>query len=257
MSARASTTTAVSERLACANNLLLVNAAHPLANPPGSRELAAVPLDGPRTLLDAAAARALAALLASIEGREGIVAVSGFRSHAEQQDIWNRSLADNGEAFTRTYVAVPGCSEHESGLAIDLAERAENVDFIRPSFPYDGVCGAFRARAARYGFIERYGRDKEDVTGIGWEPWHFRYVGHPHAALMEARGEALEEYLAFLREETSLARPLAWRGEGIDCAVLYVDAVEAEGALAMLPERGTWSASMTNTGGIVLVGRAR
>ena len=129
-----------------------------------------------------------------------ILPVSGWRSHAEQQAIWADTLRREGAAFTKKYVALPGCSEHETGLAIDLAEKADTIDFIRPAFPYDGVCGAFRRAAARYGFIERYREDKTGLTGIAAEPWHFRYVGAPHAQLMEQRGLCLEEYIALLGE---------------------------------------------------------
>ena len=76
-----------------------------------------------------------------------IRAVSGWRSRAEQRQIWNDSLRENGEAFTRSYVALPGCSEHETGLAIDLAAEAPEIDFIRPDFPRDGVFAVFRRLA--------------------------------------------------------------------------------------------------------------
>ena len=95
-------------------------------------------------------------------------------------------------------MARPGCSEHQTGLAIDLGQAAPHIDFLRPAFPYDGVCGAFRRQAARYGFIERYEKGKEEITGIAHEPWHFRYVGAPHAQLMRQHGLCLEEYPAFL-----------------------------------------------------------
>lgn len=108
-------------------------------------------------------------------------------------------MAESGEAFTRQYVALPGCSEHQTGLAIDLGRASEHIDFIRPDFPTDGVCGAFRRLAARYGFIERYPRGREAVTGIAHEPWHFRYVGAPHALLLTENGLCLEEYPDFLR----------------------------------------------------------
>ena len=117
-------------------------------------------------------------------------------------------MAEHGETFTRQYVALPGCSEHQTGLAIDLGKAAGYIDFIRPAFPYDGVCGRFRRLAARYGFIERYQRGKEEVTGISAEPWHFRYVGAPHAQLMETNGLCLEEYRDFLRQH----------GPGVLCA---------------------------------------
>ena len=126
--------------------------------------------------------------------------MSGWRSQQEQQRIWDDSMAEHGETFTRQYVALPGCSEHQTGLAIDLGKAAGYIDFIRPAFPYDGVCGRFRRLAARYGFIERYQWGKEEVTGISAEPWHFRYVGAPHAQLMETNGLCLEEYRDFLRQ---------------------------------------------------------
>ena len=91
--------------------------------------------------------------------------------------------------------ARPGCSEHETGLAIDLGENVPELDFIRPSFPDTGICGTFRARAAEFGFILRYPKGKEAVTGIGWEPCHFRYVGVPFAREIADRGLTLEEYL--------------------------------------------------------------
>ena len=106
-----------------------------------------------------------------------------------------QSLAENGREFTEQYVARPGCSEHQTGLAIDLGLRLPEIDFIRPYFPYDGLAGRFRQLAAEYGFVERYPQGKEAVCGIAHEPWHFRYVGRPHALIMQKRGLTLEEYL--------------------------------------------------------------
>lgn len=154
----------------------------------------------PDILLESRARQLLSACIQKAGGQREIVPVSGWRSQQEQQRIWNDSMAEHGETFTRQYVALPGCSEHQTGLAIDLGKAAGYIDFIRPAFPYDGVCGRFRRLAARYGFIERYQRGKEEVTGISAEPWHFRYVGAPHAQLMETNGLCLEEYRDFLRQ---------------------------------------------------------
>ena len=172
----------------------LVSRAHPLSAWPDPAEL--VPADPrfPDILLLPPAAQALQRLIHDLDAREAIVPVSGFRPHAEQVRLWNDSLRENGRAFTETYVARPGCSEHETGLAIDLGENVPGLDFIRPSFPDTGVCGAFKARAAEYGFILRYPRGKEAVTGIGFEPWHFRYVGTPWAGEMADAGLTLEEF---------------------------------------------------------------
>ena len=73
-----------------------------------------------------------------------ITAVSGYRPHQEQVKIWEDTMRKEGEKFTRTYVAKPGHSEHESGLAVDLAEQREEIDFIRPEFPRSGICRRFR-----------------------------------------------------------------------------------------------------------------
>lgn len=74
----------------------------------------------------------------------------------------------------------------------------QDIDFIRPDFPYDGICGEFRKVAPNYGFIQRYTEDKEKITGISHEPWHFRYVGYPHSQIITERGLSLEEYIEFV-----------------------------------------------------------
>ena len=180
--------------------LRLVNRSHPLPAELAPPALAPALPGHPDILLEARAAAALTALVSAL-GRPGeIVPVSGFRPHWEQQQIWDDSLRDKGPDFTAKYVAWPGCSEHETGLAIDLGFNRPPIDFIRPAFPRKGICQRFREQAAAYGFIERYRAGKEQVTGIGAEPWHFRFVGAPHAALMEARGLALEEYIQLLED---------------------------------------------------------
>lgn len=178
--------------------LILVNAAHPLADTPGP-ELLPPDERRPQILLERQAARLLDACVRAAGGWQAIVPVSGWRSLEEQRQIWADTWDREGEAFTRKYVALPRCSEHQTGLAIDLAQAAERIDFIRPHFPNDGACGQFRRLAADYGFIQRYRREKEAVTGIAEEPWHFRYVGAPHARLLEENGLCLEEYADFLR----------------------------------------------------------
>ena len=132
--------------------------------------------EGADILYERTAAAALNKLIQEIGGAGQIVPVSAWRSLAEQQKIWDDSLAEHGLEFTQSYVAVPGHSEHQTGLAIDLALNQPQIDFICPCFPYEGICQRFRQKAAEYGFIERYQEDKQAVTGIGHEPWHFRYV---------------------------------------------------------------------------------
>lgn len=190
--------------------LVLVNAEHPIRR--RERPVLAPAAPGSDVLLDTRAAAMLTGLISRLGAAGEIVPVSGWRSMREQRDIWDGSMAENGTEFTRKYVALPGCSEHQTGLAIDLALRSDNIDFIRPDFPYDGICGRFRALAADYGFIERYQAGKEHITGIAAEPWHFRYVGRPHARLMSDNGLCLEEYVELLRSYPYPERLLETRG---------------------------------------------
>lgn len=198
-------------------SLILVNAEHPLRD--GRRPPLAPAAPGSAVLLETRASAMLTGALERLGAVGEIVPVSGWRSRAEQQQIWDGSMAENGEDFTRKYVAIPGCSEHQTGLAIDLALRSDSIDFIRPDFPYDGVCGRFRAIAADYGFIERYPAGKEKITGIAAEPWHFRYVGRPHARLMRDMGLTLEEYVELLRGYPYPGRLLSAAGGGYDAFV--------------------------------------
>lgn len=176
------------------NYLILVNRENPLRRFPDADMLEPVLEEYPDVLMEHRAARALQALLEAIGNRGEIIPVSGFRTQAEQQKIWDDTLLERGEEFTRKFVAYPGCSEHQTGLAIDLGANLPEIDFICPEFPDTGIFGKFREKAADFGFIERYPKGKEAVTGIGAEPWHFRYVGVPHAAVMKAGGLVLEEY---------------------------------------------------------------
>ena len=207
--------------------LILVNAEHPIQHM--ERPVLAPAVPGSDILLDTRAAAMLSGVISRIGAAGEIVPVSGWRSEAEQREIWDGSMRDSGEEFTRKYVALPGCSEHQTGLAIDLALRADNIDNIRPEFPYDGVCGRFRALAADYGFVERYQSGKEGVTGIAAEPWHFRYVGRPHARIMCEMGLCLEEYVEYLRAYPYPERLLEVRGEVYEAEVGFAGARDALG----------------------------
>ena len=106
--------------------LVLVNRQHPLAEEP-RQLLTAADERYPNILLERQAARLLAACIQAAGGAREIVPVSGWRSQAEQQAIWEDTLQRRGEAFTRQYVAVPGCSEHQTGLAIDLGSAGDRL----------------------------------------------------------------------------------------------------------------------------------
>ncbi|WP_066188873.1 D-alanyl-D-alanine carboxypeptidase family protein [Gracilibacillus timonensis] len=180
---------------------MLVNKQHSIKdNQYFTRQL--LPMGGKfnKTLLKKNTGNLLNQLLDTIAAKEKIALVSGYRSQQEQEEIYKSSIVENGQLFTEKYVALPNCSEHQTGMAIDLGERADNIDFIRPHFPYSGIAQILRENAVRYGFLERYQKHKEAVTGISHEPWHFRYVGYPHASIMHHHDLCLEEYIPFIKD---------------------------------------------------------
>lgn len=197
-------------------SLILVNADYSYKS--GKEALARFP--GTEVYLDEEAEKWLEALLSTLPP-EQIVLVSGYRSRAEQIKIFEDSIKENGLEFTKKYVARPGCSEHETGLAIDLAKKADTIDFIRPAFPYEGICQIFRERAADYGFIERYESHKEEITKISPEEWHFRYVGRPHGWIIKEKGFALEEYIEYLRQFDHYKNPLHFRYFGNEYEIYF------------------------------------
>lgn len=123
--------------------------------------------------------------------------------------------------FTNRYVALPQHSEHQTGLAIDVGLYSEHIDFIRPNFPYKGICQNFRKKAYQYGFIERYQEDKEIITQIASEPWHFRYVGIPHSMIMLEKHLCLEEYIEYIKQY-SIYQPLNYCFENRLFSIFYV-----------------------------------
>jgi len=180
-------------------SLILVNKDNPICG--GHWEGSLIPLSDKNNgvFMEARAATVLRKLMSDLNCEDKIIAASGFRSRDEQTRLYETSLAQNGAEFTAKYVARPNHSEHQTGLAVDMALNQPNIDTIRPHFPYTGICGAFRAKAVKFGFTERYPKGKEHITGIAHEPWHFRYVGSPHSKIMQELSLTLEEYIVHLK----------------------------------------------------------
>lgn len=227
-----------------AGSLLLVNADCPYMAALSRENLVRVGDTDSGVLLEHRAAALLERLMSEIHGWESIVPVSGWRSFKGQQKIWTDSIKAHGKAFTEKYVAVPGHSEHQTGLAIDLGLKKKHVDFIRPEFPYTGICQVFRQKAAGFGFIQRYPAGKESVTGIAHEPWHFRFVGMPHSEIMTKMNLTLEEYLVFLKQFPYGGEPLVYKKDNHCFEITYQPVLSA----GELPARADMNACQVISG---------
>lgn len=233
-------------------NLILVNETFPLIQFPKVENMAAVRETQPAIFINEEAANLLQVLLSNIHCKNEIIAVSGFRTQEEQQEIWDNSYRENGADFTKKFVAMPGHSEHQTGLAIDLAANKENIDFICPEFPYTGIFQKFREKAPNYGFVERYTSPKESITGIGAEPWHFRYVGYPHSIIMTRKELALEEYIQFLKMNTDFHTPYVYHSSGTHIAIYYMALNSEKNVKIDVPETNPYMISGTNEGGVIV-----
>lgn len=233
-------------------NLILVNAGYPYHRPTQNPTLMPVNDKNRNILLDYHVVTLLSGVMKEISGWEHIFAVSGWRSAEEQLEIYTQSLSKEGIDFTRKYVALPHHSEHETGLALDLALSDDNVDFIRPNFPYEGICQCFRQKSIALGFTERYQKSKEAITGIAHEPWHFRYVGSPHAEIMENNGFALEEYHTFLKQYPHGKQPYQHIVKHMEIAVSYLKANETGCTHFKIDENTPYTVSGNNMDGFVI-----
>jgi zinc D-Ala-D-Ala carboxypeptidase len=142
------------------------------------------------------AAQALEKMFAAAS-KDGITlyAQSGYRSYVTQKAVFDDSVKTEGLKKTITAVAIPGTSEHQTGLAIDLTSPAVNDDVV-PAYGKtpDGEWVANNAHV--YGFIIRYPEGEQSITGYDYEPWHIRYVGVDAATYIYEHHMTLEDYIA-------------------------------------------------------------
>ncbi|WP_159888503.1 M15 family metallopeptidase [Paenibacillus puerhi] len=124
-----------------------------------------------------------------------LAGVSAYRSHATQTALYNNYVKKHGEEEANKFSAKPGQSEHETGLAIDVA-GANGKCPAQDCFGATPEAKWLAEHAHEYGFIVRYLKGKESITGYQYEPWHLRYVGVELAKDITKQGVTLEEYIS-------------------------------------------------------------
>lgn len=135
------------------------------------------------------------------EGLNPIIC-SAYRTQEKQESLFNKQVEkwkkqgcsdEEAKIQAGTLVAVPGTSEHQTGLAFDIVD--ESYQILDENQENTDVQKWLMSNSWKYGFILRYPTDKSDITGISYEPWHYRYVGKQAAKEIYEAGICLEEYL--------------------------------------------------------------
>lgn len=119
--------------------------------------------------------------------------ISTFRTYSYQNTLYNNYVKKHGKAKADRFSAQPGYSEHQTGLAFDFGGANQN-HWLKESFAGTKEGQWLSANVHKYGFILRYPKGKENITGYMYEPWHFRYIGSTMATKVKSSGKTLEEY---------------------------------------------------------------
>lgn len=187
-------------------NLKLVNGKNPL--PKGfsisKEKIKAAYARDVGMLFDSRGVSYLNAMCAAAQ-KDGVdlLVISSFRTNERQTTLYNNQVAKQEAKYpdkskeeikkiAATISAYPGTSEHELGLAVDFNSVEESFENTK-QFQW------LKTHAAEYGFILRYTKEKQDITGVIYEPWHYRYVGEKHAKKINQLGFCLEEYIEYLK----------------------------------------------------------
>ena len=197
------------------------------------------------------ALEALNALMDAFQDQGGsktVNVVAGYRTKDFQQHLLDQSAELNGEDHAQRFVAQPGGSEHHTGLVVDFSLLFEDGS----SAEYEGI-GEYawiNQNCQNFGWIVRYDTDKEHLTAIADEPWHFRYVGVPHATVMAEKGLCLEEYIDYLKQFPYDGPHLT-----VDCAERSYEIWYCAGTAAWLPDDEAYTVSGNNVDGLVVTRR--
>ena len=176
-----------------------------------------------------------------------LIIYGSYRTTEFQQQLYEDDLAqsDDGES---TRVAKPGFSEHETGLAFDFTES------VNHDYNGTGDFAWINANCFKYGFIVRYTEAKQRLTKIQDEPWHFRYVGIPHAYYMDSKDLCLEEYIDLVREHPYDGEHLEFSdNEGNDYEVYFVASDDgSEKTTVPVPTGTRYEISGNNVDGFIV-----
>jgi len=156
-------------------------------------------------------------------GNRSVTIRSAYRNYDTQRSILNRYISQMGRREALRWAALPGYSEHHTGLAFDFG--IQQTGGAVTAFTGGGNTAWFRRNSYRFGFILRYPPNKTGITQTNHEPWHFRYVGLPHSIIMYQNNWVLEEYHEQIRTYT-LEEPFEFEHEGTVFNIFFIEGLD-------------------------------
>ncbi len=183
-------------------------------------------------------------------GESDIMIACGYRSYDTQQELFVEEVKVRGDAKeAEKWVLPPGFSEHQTGYAFDLNLNRNN-DGSGIQFDGTGIYEWLHEHCWEYGFIVRYPIGRDHITGISYEPWHFRYVGLAPAAYIFECNMTLEEYIDIVHTHDA-EKPLMITGEEHTWCAYYVEAGPGENDI-YVPSDHSYTVSGDNVSGFIV-----
>lgn len=239
-------------------DLLLVNSEYPYRFTDKEQSLVSVydyknssyKVKDRNVLLDKSVLEPLNNMLSAFKKETGsgnVNIISGHRTYSYQENLLRERTEEEGET-AKNWVASPGASEHHTGQAMDFGIYDEKGRSF--TFKGTGVYEWIREHAWEYGFIVRYQEEKSGLTGIFYEPWHYRYVGLPHAAIITQKGFCYEEYIDYLRTFPFEGNHLFYTDQTGSYEIYFTAKL-----LVPVPIEGAYSVSGNNADGFIITVR--
>ena len=181
-------------------------------------------------------------------GNSSVCIISAYRTYDYQSSLYDSKVDEVGQEKADTWAAKAGYSEHHTGLAVDIG--IANGDGAE-TFNLDGDYAWIAQNCHKYGLVNRYDESKQDLTGIMDEPWHYRYVGIPHAYVMYNKNLCLEEYIESLKYYSYKGDHLAVTvDDGTTYEIYYVNSSFRSGV--PVPKNYDYEISGNNVDGFVV-----
>ena len=238
-------------------NLILVNEQHPIRGYSDEGMVAIGDLlkgicnvKSKEIKLNKEAAYALCRMLTDFKKEKGdsdLNIISGYRDFNTQEALHYQSLLEGGD---EVFVAKPDRSEHHTGLAVDFGLCYK--DGTSAEYDGTGIYSWINENCDKYGFIMRYDKQKKALTGISYEPWHFRYVGCMHAQLMKKLDLCLEEYEDLIKSYHYKTKPLKGITNDLNQNAIYYVPVKGNKTLIRVPASESYTLSGNNMDGFII-----